>query len=51
MKTKNVIIILFFLIGTIVLKAQNESSDTQKAIATLKEFYRVVYDDNLGRKE
>ena len=36
---------------TTVLKAQNESSDTQKAIATLKDFYKVIYDDNLGRKE
>ena len=51
MKAKIFITTLFFLIGATVLKAQNESSDTQKAIATLKEFYKVIYDDNLGRKE
>ena len=51
MKAKIFITTLFFLIGATVLKAQNESSDTQKAIATLKEFYKVIYDDNLGSEE
>ena len=51
MKTKFFITTLLFLIGGLCLKAQTNDTDTQKAIATLKEFYKVIYDDNLGRKE
>ena len=51
MKAKIFITTLFFLIGATVLKAQNESSDTQKAITTLKEFYKVIYDDKGWKEE
>ncbi|EGD33287.1 MULTISPECIES: DUF3828 domain-containing protein [unclassified Capnocytophaga] len=51
MKTKFFIITLLFLMGITMLKAQNKDNDTQKAIVTLKEFYKVIYDEVLDDKE
>lgn len=51
MKTKFFITTLLFLIGGLCLKAQTNDTDTQKAIATLKEFYKVIYDDNSWKEE
>ena len=51
MKTKFFITTLLFLIGGLCLKAQTNDTDTQKAIATLKEFYKVIYDEVLDDKE
>lgn len=51
MKTKFFITTLLFLIGGLCLKAQTNDTDTQKAIATLKEFYKVIYDEVLDTKE
>ena len=51
MKTKFFITTLLFLIGGLCLKAQTNDTDTQKAIATLKEFYKVIYDDKGWKEE
>ena len=51
MKTKFFITTLLFLLGGLCLKAQTNDTDTQKAIATLKEFYKVIYDEVLDTKE
>ena len=51
MKTKILIIMLFLLMGGTALRAQNKEADTEKAIATLKEFYKVIYDDNSWKEE
>ena len=37
--------------GGTALRAQNKEADTEKAIATLKEFYKVIYDDNSWKEE
>ena len=42
---------LFLLMGGTALRAQNKEADTEKAIATLKEFYKVIYDDNSWKEE
>ena len=42
---------LLFLMGGVALRAQTNDTDTQKAIATLKEFYKVIYDDNSWKEE
>ncbi len=42
---------LLFLMGGVALRAQTNDTDTQKAIATLKEFYKVIYDEVLDDKE
>jgi len=50
MKMKKIIVILFLLIGGTALRAQNKEVDTEKAIAMLKEFYAVAYDDDADWK-
>ena len=34
---------LLFLMGGVALRAQTNDTDTQKAISTLKYFYKVIY--------